>query len=603
MSMLSLKRSSVSGWDRSLESAFAAGPQIAALLPARQPSRALLPLFVAAVLVVPARPGLGQGGATMSAGQSMQNSANSAAGQTNRNIGAVAPSIGAEASTPPTGPSGPGGYSGSAPYPGDYSRADPSSGYPSGPPGALGAGRGGMAPGNPVGAAGGMFAGSIAEFFNRPLSPAESFQPTLYEQAALAAHQGDQRLALALFHAHLLAERDSAAAALGSVRFSPMLRRPVWALRLGVSINTRIPPDLVDDPQPVRDGDKKPTPGNRADYGMSLDSSSEPSSIEPPGSQPAPARPAGRAAPGTPSPPGSPAELGGSLEQMSAPSALPANGGLALPGAPVPGLPVPGQPGMGPAADAGGLAAKVATLDRDLGLLAEVMQAELSRRIRDGKFGPALAELTSRGAALADKLPPNTSGHEALPLLAPGIEFVGNGIAAQVIETARASQIDLLVHFEVIVKPLPRSEETQYQARCRVVNVATGDTLGASKLIDRREVTLAARRSNIRAVVDELLQPALQALDSKGAVAAMPTLKPQQALARIDTLLAGPRPGRLINLAEMAMFQHLGLIDEDQLQQAVYYAAGDDGLLLLLADYDQRREIAQRMVAKELGQN
>src|SRR5690606_17648545 len=119
-------------------------------------------------------------------------------------------------------------------------------------------------------------------------------------------------------------------------------------------------------------------------------------------------------------------------------------------------------------------------------------------------------------------------------------------IAAQMIDKARSNQIDLLVHFEVIVKPIARSEETQYLARCRVVNVASGDTLGASKLLDRRDVTLTARRSNVRAVVDELLQPAFKALDAKGAVTAMPPLVPQQALARIDSLLARPNAGRMI---------------------------------------------------------
>src|SRR5690606_9944679 len=105
----------------------------------------------------------------------------------------------------------------------------------------------------------------------------------------------------------------------------------------------------------------------------------------------------------------------GSMEEMNASSALTPDGGL-----PLPGSPLPGQPGPGAAGDAQRIAAaKLEVLDRDLGLLAEVMQAELSRRIRDGKFGPALAELTSRGAALAAKLPPNAGSGDALPMWAP----------------------------------------------------------------------------------------------------------------------------------------------------------------------------------------
>ncbi len=458
-----------------------------------------------------------------------------------------------------------------------------------------------MAPGDLVSAASAGVAGSLAEFFNRPLSDAESFRPTIYEQAALAAHHGDQRLALALFHAHLLAERSSAADALSSVRFSPMLRRPVWALRLGVSINTKTPPDLADDPQPIRDGEKKAGERSQSDYASSAGYGYESSGMETPGAQPPAARPpARRAAPGSPSAQPSPAVASSSLGEMSASPAL-ASGAEGQ----STGLQLPGQPAAGQPVDAGGVdSAEVEELlDRDLGLVAEMMKAELSRRIRDGKFGPALAELTAQGAVLAAKAPETASGSDASPSWIPGVEFVGSGIAAQVIEKARTNQIDLLVHFEVIAKPIARSEESQYLACCRVVNVATGDTLGASKLLDRREITLAARRSSVRAVVEELLQPAVTALDAKSSVVAMPTLTSQQAMARIATLLSAPNPDRMVNLAEMAMFHHLGLIDEDQLQQAVYYAAGDDGLLLMHADYEQRLEIAKRMVAKELGRN
>lgn len=535
-------------------------------------------VLVAASIAGMTQPLLGQGGATMSAGQSMQNSANAAADQTNRSLGGTPPVSGTpELATPPADPSGLGGYPGSQPY----SSADfPGSGYPGssygpGAGGGLGPGRSGRAPGSSSGMIAGGIAGSVAEFFNRPLPSGESLQPSIFEQAALAAHRGDLKTALTLYHAHLLAERESAAQALSSVRFSPMLRRPVWALRLGVSINTRTPADLADDPQPVRDeDDKSPRRGRNqsastADYGYESSGS-----LEQPGNSSAPLLGADSLAPGS-LPPG-----------PATPAGLSSNAAVAETAA---------EPQLG-SADIQEL------LDRDLGLVAEVVSAQLTRRLREGRFGTAITELTAKGATLAEKMPGRSTTSDSQPMWLTGVEFVGSGIATQVIEKARASQIDLLVHFEVIAKPIQRSEESQYQARCRVVNVATGETLGASKLIDRREVTLAARRSNVRAVVDELLEPALKALDAKGSVAQMPALTPQQALARIDTLLSSPTSSRMINLAEMVMFHQRGLIDEDQLQQAVYYAAGDDGLLLLYADYDQRREVAQRMVAQELGQ-
>ncbi len=122
----------------------AGGSTSVAVLPARRLSRALLPIVAAALIAVMVQPVLGQGGATMSAGQSMQNSANSAAGQANRNAGGtVPPSSSPNLSTPPASPSGLEGYSGTGPtsadYPG-YGPDYPGYGYESVAPGGAAAG-------------------------------------------------------------------------------------------------------------------------------------------------------------------------------------------------------------------------------------------------------------------------------------------------------------------------------------------------------------------------------------------------------------------------------------------------------------------------------
>jgi hypothetical protein len=153
--------------------------------------------------------------------------------------------------------------------------AAPSGSAPSGYDGGYGnSGYGNSGYGNPAyggagygaGQRGGnVLTGALLEFLGRPLSgSAAQYTPTLNEQAALALYQGDQRAALELYHAHLIAERDSASSSLNAVGFSPLLRRPAWAIRLGVSLNAKVPPSLADDPQPIREGDKPATGRSRS---------------------------------------------------------------------------------------------------------------------------------------------------------------------------------------------------------------------------------------------------------------------------------------------------------------------------------------------------
>jgi hypothetical protein len=118
--------------------------------------------------------------------------------------------------------------------------------------------------------------------------------------------------------------------------------------------------------------------------------------------------------------------------------------------------------------------------------------------------------------------------------------------------------------------------------------------------MEKRDVLRAARRSSAKAVVEESLRPAMEAVDAKASALPMPQLAAQHAVARIDALLASPQAARMQHLAEIAMFHQRGLIDDDQLDQALFFAAGDDGLRLLHADLAERVELAATMVAKEV---
>jgi hypothetical protein len=97
------------------------------------------------------------------------------------------------------------------------------------------------------------------------------------------------------------------------------------------------------------------------------------------------------------------------------------------------------------------------------------------------------------------------------------------------------------------------------------------------------------------------MQPVIDAIDSKAVLAPLPPLQPQHAATRIGTLLSSPTVTRIDNLAEITMFHRRDLIDAEQYEQVIYYAAGEDGLRLILGTPEERAEIATRMVHRQLG--
>jgi len=445
---------------------------------------------------------------------------------------------------------------------------------------------------------GGSYLSGLAEFLNQPLSPdAVRFKPTLAEQAALAIHFGDQRRALALFQAHLIANRDSAAQGLEQIRYNPLGRQPSWAIRVGVSLHPRVADSFIDDPQPIREDDVATMPNNRQGgmayggnrprgragqmAGGSAGMESGAAMVEAAGMMDA-----SGAMPG-----GSPGELG-SEGMMGA-------DGTMMPGG---GRPAKLAPAVNPAIAAAAAAQK--SLDDHLGIIADLVKSQLSARFTGGKFGVVLPELANQGKVLGDKLlasgaslPMGTSG--AVMMWVPGVDYLGTGDANSMIAKCRENEIDVLLHFDVLVKET--RGEPQYDARCRLINCATGENISVSKSINKRDVLLAARKRTNAQVVAELMQPVFDGLDAKVFVMPMPPLQPQHAVARIDSLLAKPVVVRPDNLAEIAMFHQKRLIDDQQFEQVMFFAAGEDGLRLLYGTAEERAELVDRFVRVQLG--
>lgn len=275
-----------------------------------------------------------------------------------------------------------------------------------------------------------------------------------------------------------------------------------------------------------------------------------------------------------------------------------------MPGAGMPGAAANGQAVVVNLVDTKAIAD--AALEPKLGLLVDSLKTELTRRVSAGEFGAVLTALTAEGQAAVSKvamtgaaLAPPAQGEPITWI--PGVDFLGVGASKGMIETARGLGYDLLFHFDVIAKT-SRSGEPQYDARLRLIQCSSGEPLAVSKTVNKRDVLMASKRRGIPAVLQETLQPLFDGIDARIVLRPMPPLTPAQAATRIDALLASPKPNRIENLAEIVMFHHKKLIDDEQLDQIFYFIAGEEGLNLLHAIPEQRQQLAEQFVRRSLGE-
>lgn len=420
--------------------------------------------------------------------------------------------------------------------------------------------------------------------------------PVLQREAEQAFQSGDHGLALELMFGHMATEYSDAIEEMQSVQYSKLLRRPVWNVRWGVSMAVR-GGDEVADPQPIRQG---ATPG-----GQSYASQGE----------------------------GDFEQFGADMEQqqqqemeayeqemqMEMEMEMEMQQGISgmsprRPTQPTaPAMPVREMLGE----EAG------ETLDTTLGLVATVVADEFNKRFQEGDFGPLFIAMqppapadsarggtrSSAGAAavqtpISQELNDALSDSQPIEMWQPGIVYLGQGILDEIVPQARAANLDLVLHFDVVLKP-GRTGVVQNISRCRMIDVATGKSKGVSKGMDSFEARrmVEARGKDERSYVEEQLSNLLAIVDRDAKVIDLPdTLRPEDARFRIKKMISGPRARTLRTLAEVRMYQLRGLIDEDEVEAIFDIVGGADGLMLLHGPLEERMKMARKWaVASQLA--
>lgn len=462
----------------------------------------------------------------------------------------------------------------------------------------------------------------VGPLFQAPRVP-QAAGPVLRRDAEEAFKAGNHALAMELMLGHLAAEYPQSLVPVQTVKWSNALRRPVWSYRFGVSMSVR--GDGTNDPKPIREG------SSRSGGGMMAGG---------PGGGMMAGGPGGGMMAGGPG--GMEEGYGGGLEADfgggygeedygedergmnpgGMGGGLSASGGGMDPNDPGMGDPsmgggmMPGGPGMGAAGRGGPRGrggssnqrqmldpASRETLDKTLGLVAEVVGKEISERYRRGDFGTVLTGVAAAEGATSFGLSPQleealAASGQPLPMWKPGVVSLGVADSKEAVAAAKAANIDFVIHFDVVIKKSQTA--TQNISRCRLINVQTGKPLGMSKGMDSNEAKkfASAGRMDEREYVETQLKSLFGIVDREVKLVDMPSgINSPAVRRRISDLMASQ--GRSLRaLAEVRLYQAKQLISDNEVEIAFDIIGGADGLTMLHGSEKERVDVARNWAAE-----
>ena len=433
--------------------------------------------------------------------------------------------------------------------------------------------------------------------------PVAESGPLLLNESQLAYQAGNYPLGLELYFAHLAVEYEKARGSIQTVQYSRATRRPTWALRWGVSIAVR--GDGLD-PNPITESTSSQLasargggrgrgmggPGGPEGYGGGEEGYGDAGYNEEMAQQ-------------------QEATMEAQMDEMREMNDM-GYGDEMMGGGSGPGRPGRAAPARSSApaslrAMFSGDAS--ATLSSNLGLVADVTSELFDARYRRGDFGnalisvgsPAEGQLSSSSMSEGLGTALDTSP-EPLPMWKAGIAFLGEADAKDAIKVAAGANIDMVLHFDVLLKQ-PRGRDVQSVCRLKMVHVPSGKTLATSKQFDNYEAGNQAStgRMTERSYVTERLETLFGVIDRQIKTNPLPQLSADVARRRVGTLLSGGQSNGLRTLAEIRLYQMQGLLSDEEVEVAFDIVGGEEGLQLLHGKLDERLALARKWAVKAVG--
>ncbi|EMI23011.1 signal peptide protein [Rhodopirellula maiorica SM1] len=227
----------------------------------------------------------------------------------------------------------------------------------------------------------------------------------------------------------------------------------------------------------------------------------------------------------------------------------------------------------------------------------EQMDMEMERSMASGsEFGSNRAAEMEAVAPL-DDTPKIDPGLEPFPMWKPGIVYLGSVSSAEATKKAKARDIDFILHFDVILKE-GREGAIQNISRCRMIRVADGKTIGLSKASDSVEVQRPGTVA--RDYVNEQVANLFAIIDRQMVLADMPKLSPEIAKRRIASLFSGSKADRIKALAEIRLYQSQQLISDEDAEKAFHIVGGADGMRLLYGTQEDQIATVHEWVTEAL---
>jgi hypothetical protein len=188
--------------------------------------------------------------------------------------------------------------------------------------------------------------------------------------------------------------------------------------------------------------------------------------------------------------------------------------------------------------------------------------------------------------------------------LAAGVTLLGKDSTKELLEKAADLGIDVLAVFEVEVKESVKTNLINNDARLVVYDVATGEPLKRSKLLNNITVQKyrAEEEKDDEDPVTEAFDELFTALDSDPEralkVREMPAeIVPEHVASRVAAILASGDFERLPALAEIKFFHHRGLISDGLLEKSFQKVLGDaEGAKLASGTEAERSEVISTLI-------
>ncbi|MEO1524444.1 MAG: hypothetical protein AAFX06_03370 [Planctomycetota bacterium] len=231
-----------------------------------------------------------------------------------------------------------------------------------------------------------------------------------------------------------------------------------------------------------------------------------------------------------------------------------------------------------------------------LGLVISVLAEEYETRFNQGDFGRALTDVTGDigGPISSEFVDTLQSSPESLPMWRQGFLYLGSGDLSKNVKVAQANGLDLIVHFDVLLKE-GRGDFVQNISRCRLIHVPSGKSLGVSRSIDSLELAQQSRGKGVssRDYVSEQLSNLIAILDRQAKTMDMPQLTPEVAKRRVGTLLSSGGGNSLQTLAEVRLYQAQQLLSEEEVMTAFDIVGGSEAMRLLYGTDEEKLEIVR----------